>query len=206
MDAAHWDEAYGRLGAEGVSWFQPEENMALEMIAGLPARPQSAIDVGGGASGLAAALHESGVDDVTVLDISARALQAARDQAGGGAQEIEWITGDILTWRPHRRWDLWHDRAVFHFMVSNEDRAAYRRALAAAVPPGGHVICATFAPDGPEQCSRLPVQRYAANDLVDALGNGLTLVDARTAVHLTPSGTAQPFTWVVARMGHTITP
>jgi len=199
MDAAHWDEAYDRLGASGVSWFQVEQRMSLDLVHDLPARPRSVIDVGGGASTLASSLRASGVQQVSVLDISPRAQALARDRGGSGDDAIEWITADIRSWAPAGTWDVWHDRAVFHFMVTDHDRAAYRRALAAAVPPGGHVIAGTFAPDGPGQCSRLPVQRYGPDDLVRALGDDLVLVTARAETHVTPSGTAQPFTWVLAR-------
>lgn len=199
MDAAHWDEAYGRLGAEGVSWFRREDAMSLDLIGSLPAPPRSVIDVGGGASGLGASLRARGVPRVAVLDLSEQALEMARERAEGAGDAIEWTTADVRSWTPEGTWDLWHDRAVFHFMVTEDDREAYRRALAAAVPPGGHVIAATFAPDGPEQCSRLPVRRYAADELVATLGHDLTLVAARAEVHVTPSGTAQPFTWVLAR-------
>lgn len=199
MDAAHWDEAYARLGATGVSWFRAEEGTSLDLMRSVPTPPGSVLDVGGGASGLAASLHALGVPRVSVLDLSERALDMARGQAGEAAGAIEWITTDIRSWVPAGTWDLWHDRAVFHFMVTEADRAGYRRALAAAVPPGGHVIVATFAPDGPEQCSRLPVQRYAAHDLVAALGDDLALVTAQAEVHVTPSGNEQPFTWVLAK-------
>lgn len=199
MDAAHWDEAYARLGARGVSWFHAEERTSLDLIASMPTPPESVIDVGGGASGLAAALAGSGVARVSVLDISAEALRLARDSAGRAAGAIEWITADIRAWTPAATWDLWHDRAVFHFMVTEDDRRAYRRALSTAVPRGGYVVAAAFAPDGPDQCSRLPVQRYAAAELVRALGDDLMLVASRDEVHMTPSGTEQPFTWVLAR-------
>jgi len=199
MDAAHWDDAYGRLGAEGVSWFHPEERTSLDLIGAMPTPPGSMIDVGGGASALAASLAGAGVDRVCVLDISQEALRMARERAGQAARAIEWVTADIRSWTPAGMWDLWHDRAVFHFMVTEDDRRAYRRALAAAVPPGGHVIAAAFAPHGPARCSGLAVQRYGAGDLVPALGSDLRLVVAREEVHVTPSGNDQPFTWVLAR-------
>lgn len=199
MDAAHWDEAYGRLGATGVSWFRAAERASLDLIGAMPAPPRSVIDVGGGASALAASLRTSGVPRVSVLDISAEALRMAREEAGDAGPAIEWITADIRRWAPAATWDLWHDRAVFHFMVTEDDRVAYRRALAAAVPPDGHVIAAAFAPDGPGQCSGLPVHRYGPAELVRALGCDLTLVTARAEVHVTPSGNHQPFTWVLAK-------
>lgn len=199
MDAAHWDEAYGRLGPSGVSWFRDDADTALALLDGTGHAPRSVLDVGGGTSPLARALLGRGLTDIAVLDISEVALRAARDAAGPAAADVTWITADARDWEPDRTWDLWHDRAVFHFMVSEDDRAAYRRALAAALAPGGMVIAATFAPDGPAQCSRLPVRRYDASGLVAALGTDLALVAQRREVHVTPSGTRQPFTWVLAR-------
>lgn len=197
MDAAHWDEAYGRLGATGVSWFSAGERTSLELIGNLPALPASAIDVGGGASGLGASMRALGVPQVSVLGISAQALEMAR--AAAAQDDIQWLTADVRAWQAPRTWDLWHDRAVFHFMVSDDDRHAYRRALSAGLAPGGHVIAAAFAPEGPEHCSGLPVKRYAPDELVSALGDDLTLVTTRREVHVTPSGREQPFTWVLAR-------
>ena len=199
MDAAHWDEAYGRLGASGVSWFREHAEPSLALLSQVGDQVGSVIDVGGGASPLAAALLDRGIPDVAVLDISPTALDAARAALGGRAEQVQWITADLRTWQPERTWDLWHDRAVFHFMVTDAERDAYRRALASAIAPGGHVIAATFAPDGPEQCSRLPVRRYGADELVAALGNGFVLLDERREVHVTPAGAEQPFTWVLAR-------
>lgn len=199
MDAAHWDEAYGRLGPEGVSWFRDDAGPTLALLDEEGHMPRAVIDVGGGVSPLARALVARGLADLTVLDISGVALTAARDALGPAAADVTWITADVRNWEPARTWDLWHDRAVFHFMVSEDDRAAYRRALAAALAPGGLVIAATFAPDGPAQCSRLPVRRYDASGLVAALGTDLALVAQRREVHVTPSGTRQPFTWVLAR-------
>lgn len=201
MDAAHWDDAYGRLGARGVSWAQGDARPSLELLERAAAPAASAIDIGGGASPFAAALLDGGMADVTVLDISPVAIGAGRAALGDRASEVHWITADLRTWQPDRTWDLWHDRAVFHFMATGAERDAYRRALASGLEPGGHVIAAAFAPDGPEQCSRLPVRRYAAADLVAALGDDLVLIDERRDVHVTPSGTEQPFTWVLARRG-----
>lgn len=200
MDAAHWDEAYGRLGTTGVSWFRAHPEASLDLIAAIREVPASAIDVGGGGAGpLPGAMLAAGIADVAVLDISPTALDAARAALGTRAADVRWITADIRDWQPDRTWDLWHDRAVFHFMVADADRVAYRRALAAALAPGGHVIAAAFAPDGPEQCSRLPVRRYTGRDLVAEMGDDLALIDERREMHVTPSGAQQAFTWILAR-------
>ncbi len=199
MDAAHWDEAYGRLGATGVSWFRAQPDASLDLIAAIGDGPASAIDVGGGAGALPGAMLAAGITDIAVLDISPTALDAARALLDERAADVRWITADVRHWQPDRTWDLWHDRAVFHFMVSDADRVAYRRALAAALMPGGHVIAAAFAPDGPQQCSRLPVRRYAGQDLVAELGAELILIDERREMHVTPSGGEQAFTWILAR-------
>jgi len=114
---------------------------------------------------------------------------------------VRCVRADLLEWEPDRRYELWHDRAVFHFLVDEHDRDRYRATLADALAPGGRVIVATFADDGPEMCSGLPVRRYTAEDLVAALGEGFELVETRREVHLTPRGASQPFTWVAARIG-----
>lgn len=199
MDRAHWDEAYGRLGESGVSWYRGDAGPTPSLLDLLPAPPRSVVDVGGGASVVVDALLARGIPDVAVVDLSPDAMQMSRERLGASAARVEWIVADLRDWTPRRTWDVWHDRAVFHFMVTEDDRAAYSRALRAAVPVGGHVIVATFAPEGPERCSRLPVVRYGTDDLVQALDADLTLVAARAEVHVTPSGTAQPFTWVLAR-------
>ena len=199
MDAAHWDDAYGRLGAHGVSWARVDAGPSLDLLERAGTPTGAVIDVGGGASPFAAALLDRGAADVTVLDISPVAIDAGRAALGDRAGAVQWVTADIREWQPGRTWGLWHDRAVFHFMVTEPERDAYRRALASALEPGGHVIAGAFAPDGPEQCSRLPVQRYDAAALVTALGDDLVLLDERREAHVTPSGVEQPFTWVLAR-------
>ena len=116
-----------------------------------------------------------------------------------GNPAVTWEQADILAWRPGRRYDLWHDRAVFHFLVDPVEREGYLRALHRALAPGGHVVLATFAPDGPQQCSGLPVARYSPQDLLAALGSGFAEVASTREAHSTPAGGLQPFTWVVAR-------
>ena len=167
---------------------------SLTAINALGLTPDAAIlDVGGGASTLAAERVAAGHTDVTVLDLAASALDHAQDQHGGQSREIKWITADIRDHAFDRRFDLWHDRAVFHFMVSDADRASYVQTLERSLEPRGHVIIATFGPDGPTRCSGLPVHRYGADELVRALPADLELADAALAEHRTPSGNSQQF-------------
>jgi hypothetical protein len=196
--AAHWDEVYGRISTESVSWYQSRPTLSLELIDALGVGPDRAvIDVGGGASVLVDHLVGRGCTDLTVLDVSDAAVRAGRRRLGDDVQ-VTWIVHDVLSWEPERRYDLWHDRAVFHFL-SGLDIEAYRAVLDRAVAPGGSVIVATFAPDGAEWCSGLPVTRYDAAGLGAALGDGFTMVEERQEVHTTPAGVMQPFTWIAAR-------
>jgi SAM-dependent methyltransferase len=165
-------------------------------------RDSAVIDAGGGASRLAGRLAAAGFTDVTVVDVSAAALAAARRRPGGN--QITWINADLLAWRPPRAYQIWHDRAVFHFLTSPADRAAYLGTLRAALPGGGAIILATFAADGPAHCSGLPVARYdgpgLAAKLTAAYGDGITITGCRDEQHPTPSGIIQPFTWITARL------
>ncbi len=197
--AEHWDTAYETGGVTEVSWFQTEPVVSLELIETLEVRRDAAvIDIGGGASSLVDHLIEQGFNDLSVLDISETALGVARQRLGASAP-VSWLHQDLLSWRPSRRFDLWHDRAVFHFLVGKEDRDAYLDTLRAGIAPGGALIVATFAEDGPEYCSGLPVARYSAIELGSVLGECFAVVETRREVHITPAGTTQPFTWVAAR-------
>ena len=198
--AQHWDDTYTRRGIERVSWFQTVPTRSLQMIDALGISPEAAvIDVGGGASSLAGHLVVRGFTDIVVLDISDVALAAARDRVGNRAP-VSWLHQDVLTWRPQRRFDLWHDRAVFHFLVEPDERKRYLAILRAALIPGGAAIMATFAPDGPDQCSGLPVVRYSAGDLAALLGEDFEVADACREEHTTPAGAHQPLTWAGARL------
>jgi SAM-dependent methyltransferase len=198
---AHWDRAYAEKGEAGVSWFQASPDPSLEIIHGLagarPRRDLSLIDIGGGASRLVDALLAEGWRDLAVLDLSAEALEAARVRLAAAAAGIDWIRADVTEWQPARRYDVWHDRAAFHFLTEAADRARYRAALLAALKPGGHAIIATFAPDGPERCSGLPVCRYDAPGLAAEIGPGFSLAAARHHLHQTPWGSSQSFQFSV---------
>lgn len=191
---AHWQAIYSRKGEADVSWFEAAPAVSLELIESLGVPPDAAvIDIGGGASRLVDHLLARGFADVTVLDLSAAALAAARARLGGAAAQVTWLAADATTWEPARHYDLWHDRAAFHFLTDADDRAAYVARLSRATVPGGHVIIGTFAPDGPERCSGLPVMRYDADSLAATLGPGFTLLHSRRHDHVTPAGVIQRF-------------
>ena len=187
----HWDGVYTTRDEGGVSWFQPSPDASLALISrfGDPAT-SSLIDIGGGMSRLVDALVGSGNRDLAVLDLSSVALDAARRRLGAGAAHVEWIVADVTQWRPQRAYDFWHDRAAFHFLTDEADRAAYVEALHEAVRPGGHAIIATFAPDGPERCSGLPVVRYDAETLAQAVGASVRTGRPEPAVRMRPHGEA----------------
>lgn len=200
--ASHWDSVYEKRGALGVSWHQADPTPSLELLEALGVPPEAAaIDVGGGASSLTKRLLERGFTDLSVLDISTVALAEARKTLDDGAQ-VSLIHADVLAWKPERRFDVWHDRAVSHFLVDPRDRANYLRTLLAGIKPGGAVVIATFAADGPQLCSGLPVARYSADDLAQTLGASFECLETRREEHTTPTGVVQPFTWVAGRIHH----
>ncbi|PWG63686.1 class I SAM-dependent methyltransferase [Spiribacter halobius] len=199
-DRAHWEHIYATRSPEAVSWYQAEPTRSLELIEASGAGPHSAlVDVGAGASRLVDCLLARGWQDITVLDFSVTALEAAQCRLGEPAAAVNWLVADVREYRPERPFDLWHDRAVFHFLTDAADREAYRRSLEAALRPGGHVVMATFGPDGPERCSGLPVVRYDAEALTAALGSGFRLLEERAEQHRTPSGVTQAFRYFLLR-------
>jgi trans-aconitate methyltransferase len=196
----HWQKVYTSKNENEVSWFQEYPTSSIELIALAGAGLNSAvIDIGGGASRLVDALVKMDMRDVTVLDLSEAALDAAKRRLGHRADQVEWIIADVTTWEPRRVYDIWHDRAAFHFLIDEGDRAAYVARLTTAVKPGGHAIVATFAPDGPERCSGLPVARYDAESLGRALGSAFALVESRRHNHTTPGGSEQRFQFSLFR-------
>lgn len=190
---AHWENVYRGKGEREVSWFQETPAVSLALIQTAATRDSAIIDIGGGASRLVDALLEAGYADVTVLDVSAAALTAAKARLGHAAAGASWVVADVVGWKPARRYDLWHDRAAFHFLTEGADQRAYVDCLAEALPPGGHAIIATFALDGPERCSGLPVVRYDAESLGQVLGSGFKLIETRRHDHHTPMGSTQRF-------------
>ena len=190
----HWDKVYTGKAPEAVSWYQPRPAVSLELVAAAGIRPQDpVIDVGGGASTFVDCLLDAGFSAVTVLDLSAEALAHARARLGARAELVQWIHQDVTRFRPPTRFALWHDRAVFHFLVDAADRAAYVDSLRHGLAPGGTTIIATFAVDGPEKCSGLPVMRHDEASLQRELGPGFELLESRRETHLTPWQSEQRF-------------
>lgn len=197
--AGHWDAAFAG-GDERRSWYQAWPGDSLRAIRHVaPGQDAPIIDVGGGSSGLSGALLAAGYRDLTVLDISKTALSLAESRLGVNAEHVTWIAGDLLAWRPRRRYFVWHDRAVLHFFTDADDRRTYAETLHEALVPAGYAIIACFAPSGPDQCSGLPVHRSSADEILDLLGSGFSPVYSGVRVHTTPSNREQPFTWVTAR-------
>jgi SAM-dependent methyltransferase len=197
--ALHWDTAYRSRAVDELSWFQSSPTISFELIHCLSVGPGAAvIDVGGGASILVDLLADDGFTDLTVLDISESALAAVRKRLGGSSS-VRLLCQDLVTWHPEQQFDLWHDRAVFHFLVDEAGRDAYLETLRQALRPDGALVMATFADDGPDRCSGLPVARYSPDDLRDQLGVAFEIVETRREEHMTPSGVVQPFTWLAAK-------
>jgi SAM-dependent methyltransferase len=196
---AHWQDVYRRKPSDTVSWFRPhlDTSLALLSAAGLSADSR-VIDVGGGASTLVDDLLDRGVGAITVLDLSDEALGVARARLG--ERGVRWLAGDLLAAQlPEAGFDLWHDRAVLHFLTDPADATRYAAQAAQALRPGGHAVIGGFAPDGPERCSGLTVARRSAEDIAALMGPRFTLVDQRHEIHTTPGGSPQSFAWAVLR-------
>ncbi|MEV4620734.1 class I SAM-dependent methyltransferase [Asanoa sp. NPDC049573] len=193
----HWENLYARRSVSALSWYEPTADQSLAFVAeaGLAA-DAAIIDVGAGASVLVDQLLRAGYRDVTALDVAGDALAVSRERLGTDADRVDWIVCDLLTWQPNRRFQLWHDRAVFHFLTDPADRDRYRQVLRRALAPAGHVVVGAFAEDGPTRCSGLPTARYAIDELA-AEFTDLRLVDAVRNEHHTPGGGVQPFNWVL---------
>jgi SAM-dependent methyltransferase len=199
---AHWQNVYASKGENEVSWFQESPAPSLALIAEIGAAPNSAIiDIGGGASRLVDELIGRGFRDVTVLDLSAAALEVAKARLGERASRAHWLVADATTWEPPQAYDIWHDRAAFHFLTEERDRANYIARLQQGLRSGGHAIIATFALDGPEKCSGLPVMRYDAARLAQTLGSGFKLLQSQRNDHATPWGSHQRFEFSVFQRG-----
>ncbi len=195
----HWDDVYGTKAADEVSWFQREPVTSQRLIT-MVSQPRGAvIDVGAGASTLADALLDAGWPDITVLDVSPRALALVRHRLGDRQAMASFVVADVLSWQPGRTYDAWHDRAVFHFLATPEQRERYVATATRAVRPGGLLVLGTFAADGPTRCSGLPATRYDADSLAAEFASAFTLVHSEREEHATPGGAVQPFTWVVLR-------
>ncbi len=192
MDARHWDDVYATKDVDAVSWFEAEPRTSARLVR-TAAASGDVVDVGAGASTLADVLVGEGYG-VTVLDLSAEALGVVRARLG---DRIEYVVSDVLAWRPGRSFDVWHDRAVFHFLTDQADQAAYVAQAAAAVRLGGSVVIGTFGPEGPEACSGLATARHDADSLARLFGPDFALVRSEQEEHVTPWGAPQAFTWAV---------
>jgi 2-polyprenyl-3-methyl-5-hydroxy-6-metoxy-1,4-benzoquinol methylase len=190
----HWNSVYTSKGERDVSWFEPSPEVSLQMIEAAGLTPETCvIDIGGGESRLVDCLLARGLTCIAVLDVAREALLRAQARVGEKASEVAWIQADVTDVWSWKEVDIWHDRAVFHFLTERSGRDRYKDRLLEMLKPGGSAIIATFALDGPEKCSGLPVVRYSPDSLATELGHGFALVESRTHLHTTPWGAAQAF-------------
>ena len=203
MDSkTHWETIYTKKAPEAVSWYRPHLETSLALIArAADNKSASIIDLGGGESTLVDDLLARGFQNITVLDVSQVAIEATKKRLGEFADRVRWLVADIteVELQP-RSYEVWHDRAVFHFLTAPEERAAYVRQVARSVKPGGHVIVSTFGPEGPTKCSGLDVVRYDPESLHDEFGTSFRLVDSSKELHQTPFGTTQQFLYCYCRL------
>jgi SAM-dependent methyltransferase len=197
----HWERLYRTRPVSQVSWYQPLARISLDLILRVaPDRDVPIIDVGGGASTLVDGLLDEGYRDLTVLDIAPASLSLARQRLGERAQRVTWLAADVLGESlPESRFGVWHDRAVFHFLTDPGDRTRYVQQTRQAIRPGGHVIVASFAPEGPSKCSGLDVVRYSPETMHAQFGEGFRLLDSVREDHHTPSGITQAFVYCLCR-------
>ncbi len=197
----HWENVFDTKASAEVSWYKPHLDISLQLIARSGAAPHDAvIDVGGGDSSLVDDLLQRGYMDITVLDIASSAIARARQRLGDRAERIHWIESDVLTANlPEHRYDLWHDRAAFHFLVDEAARRQYVSQVERALKPGGHIILATFADDGPNRCSGLPAMQYSPEALSREFGEQFQLLESQREAHITPAGKEQRFVYCQLR-------
>jgi SAM-dependent methyltransferase len=196
----HWERVYASKLPEQMSWYQATPATSLALVEASGVGPQAGIlDVGGGSSRFVDGLLDRGFDDVTVLDVSRAALVGAVERLGPRAEAVAWVVADVTDFEPTRLWSVWHDRAVFHFLTTVEDRGAYGRTLRRCLVPGGWAVIATFALSGPNRCSGLDVRRYSPESVAEALGEEFELVTGRCEDHVTPSGADQAFSYALLR-------
>jgi 2-polyprenyl-3-methyl-5-hydroxy-6-metoxy-1,4-benzoquinol methylase len=197
----HWEEVYGSKSAEETSWYEPHLEVSLAWISDAGSTSASIIDVGGGESTLVDDLLAKGYRALTVLDLSSTAIHKAQMRLGPESLPINWLVGDVTTYGlPSRVYNVWHDRAVFHFLTSPEQRGAYVRQLASALKAGGTAVMATFGPDGPQKCSGLHTVRYDHVSLQEELGPPFRLLRHSIVEHRTPWGTTQQFLYAMFRL------
>ena len=198
----HWEKSYREKAPDAVSWYRPHLETSLALIErAAPERGVSIIDVGGGESTLVDDLLAHGYQNITVLDVSQTAIDVTKKRLGSAAEEVQWVTADIVNGElAPNAYDVWHDRAVFHFLTAMDQRLAYVRQVARAVKPGGHVLVSTFGPEGPTKCSGLEVVRYDAESLHAEFGVRFRLLDSIKEFHNTPFGTTQQFLYCLCRV------
>jgi len=191
---AHWESVYATKDEHVVSWFQENPDMSVDLIRATGVKATaSVIDIGGGTSRLVDTLLDDGFKAINVLDLSAKGFETSKARLGAMSAHVQWIVADVTTWAPTQTYDVWHDRAALHFLTDPKDRAAYAGRVLRAVRPGGHVIIGTFALDGPERCSGLPVVRHDAASLGQLLGPSFEFVESKRHDHHTPAGFIQRF-------------
>ena len=194
MNREHWEGIYEARSANELSWYQEHPSLSLRLIKKAVGNVDSRVlDVGGGASRLVDSLVDAGFGRVGVLDIAQNAIDVSKSRLGERASLVEWFVADVRDFESPHAWDVWHDRAVFHFLVDLNGREAYRRTLRRHLVLGGNAVIATFGPEAPERCSGLEVARYTPEGLLDALGPGFELMERCEETHTTPSGTTQQF-------------
>lgn len=192
----HWQNSWDSNPSQ-KSWVQERPDLSLELIERCGLGKDAAIlDMGGGASTLVDFLLADGFNNITVADISGTSLELAQKRLGEQAKQVSWIVADACNWQPPHKFDLWHDRAVFHFLTEAADRKAYKQRLYEFVPKGGFLIMATFAIGGPEKCSGLPIVQYDAQSLANEIGDGFVFLDSELEIHTTPGGAAQKFQYI----------
>ncbi len=199
---SHWEKVYTTNEPEAVSWYRAHLETSLALIErAAHSRSASIIDIGAGESTLVDDLLASGYENITVLDVSQAALDVTKKRLGLLAEQVKWVVADVTQMQLESfAYDVWHDRAVFHFLTSVEQRAAYVRNVAKAVKPGGHVIVSTFGPEGPTKCSGLEVMRYNTESLHGEFGPRFRLVESSNELHQTPFGTTQQFIYCYCRL------
>ncbi|WP_423818674.1 class I SAM-dependent methyltransferase [Salinimicrobium sp. TIG7-5_MAKvit] len=192
----HWDKVYSEKAPTEVSWYEPMPQISLELIRSCGISKDAAIiDIGGGDSFLAEFLVSLGYTDVTVVDISSKAIERAKERMCEKADEVKWIIADASKFEPERDYDLWHDRAAFHFLTGDDQKKDYLERVQKTVKPGGYVIMGTFSDKGPEKCSGLSVQRYSVNDICQFFEKEFNMLNGKNVDHQTPSGVTQNFTF-----------
>lgn len=192
----HWETIYRTRSGEDLGWYEPQPS-TLDLVLRFSRPSDAVIDVGAGDSRMVDELRSAGYESITALDLSETALDRARTRLGSDARNVTWIQADVTNWTPDRHWEVWHDRAVFHFLVDPDDRSRYKKTALRSLTVGGRLIVATFAPDGPERCAGLPVQRYDAETLEAVFGTEFRLIEHRMLRRRTGAGDARPYVGAV---------